>query len=178
MDSSDAAAIVSRLLGGTAANRAGAAGASGSASGSAGEAAGGSVGRSCDAMGKMWLNRSNGCWLDVFDAERFGGNARRLHGPADFPGLRIREKDWGEHIASLSVGPAAYVQCYASANFDDTVYWLLPNQVIEAVEDVGHTDRVDSIRLYDRPPFAHEAGYAAYMLWAASHLASLKGSQD
>ena len=32
----------------------------------------------------------------------------------------------------------------------------------------------DSIRLSDRPPFAYEPGYAAYMLWAASHLARLK----
>ena len=55
-------------------------------------------------MGRMLLNRSNGCWLDVYDAERFTGNTRR----------------------------------------------------------------------YDRPPFAHEAGYAAYMLWAASHLAKMK----
>lgn len=88
-------------------------------------------------MGKMLLNRSNGCWLDVYDAERFTGNTRRLHGPADFPGLRIREKDWQDHLASISVGPGAYVQCYASANFDETVFWLLPNQVIEVMEELS-----------------------------------------
>jgi hypothetical protein len=127
-------------------------------------------------MGKIWLNRSNGCWLDVYDAERFTGNTRRLHGPADFPGLRIREKDWREHVASLTVGPGAYVQCYGSNEFDETVFWLLPNQLIEAVDDLAPAaDRIDSMRLYDRPPFAHEAGYAAYMLWAASHLAKMKG---
>src|SRR5437762_14384626 len=47
-------------------------------------------------MGKMWTGRSNGCWVDVFDQENFTGNTRRLQGPAEFPGLRIREKDWGE----------------------------------------------------------------------------------
>ncbi|MEA2707614.1 MAG: hypothetical protein QOF78_215 [Phycisphaerales bacterium] len=125
-------------------------------------------------MGKMRLNRSNGCWLDIYDAARFTGNSRRLHGPAEFPGLRIREKDWAETIASLSVGPGAYVQCYDLKNFDETVSWLLPNQVIEVVEELTLGERIDSIRLYDRPPFAHEAGYAAYMLWAASHLAKMK----
>jgi hypothetical protein len=125
-------------------------------------------------MGNISLNRSNGCWLDVHDAARLGGNSRRLHGPAEFPGLRIREKHWGENIASLAVGPVAYVQCYRADHFDDTVFWLLPNQLVEAVEELSFVERVDSIRLYDRPPFAHEAGYAAYMLWAASHLAKMK----
>ena len=48
----------------------------------------------------------------------------------------------------------------------------------QAQEKFGTTlpeETIDSIRLYDRPPFAHEPGYAAYMLWAASHLAKLKG---
>src|SRR5215210_3460349 len=99
-------------------------------------------------MGKMWLNRSNGCWLDVYDADGFTGNTRRLHGPADFPGLRIREKDWRENIASVSVGPGAYVQCYGCDNFDETVFWLLPNQVIEAVDELVLRDRIDSMRLY------------------------------
>jgi hypothetical protein len=127
-----------------------------------------------NTMGKMLLNRSNGCWLDVYDADRFTGNTRRLHGPADFPGLRIREKDWNDCIKSLSVGPGAYVQCYDAGDFDETIFWLLPNQVIDAVEEMTFAERIDSVRLYDRPPFAHEAGYAAYMLWAASHLAKMK----
>ena len=96
---------------------------------------------------------------------------RRLQGPADFIGLRIREKDWGETIASINVGPAAYVQCFDSHDFVDTVSWLLPNQSAESLASLELPPTVDSIRLYDRPPFAHEPGYAAYMLWAASQLA-------
>src|SRR5688572_3523158 len=106
-------------------------------------------------MGRMLLNRSNGCWLDVYDAEKFTGNTRRLHGPADFPGLRIRERDWRDRIASLADGPCAYAQCYDAINFDETIFWLLPNQEAERVEELTATERVDSIRLYDRPPFAH-----------------------
>jgi hypothetical protein len=122
------------------------------------------------------ISRSNGCWIDVFDAERFAGNRRRLHGPAEFLGLRIREKDWGDTIASANVGPAAYVQCFDSRNFDDTIFWLLPNQPVETLGDIGVEVEVDSIRLYDRPPFAYEPGYAAYMLWAASQLAKMNSA--
>jgi len=126
-------------------------------------------------MGKMWTNRSNGCWVDVFDREQFSGNTRRLHGPAEFLGLRIREKEWGDQLFSLNVGPGAYVQCFDSHQFFESVFWLLPNQAVETLEELDCGDGIDSIRIYDRPPFAHEPGYAAYMLWAASHLAKLKG---
>lgn len=126
-------------------------------------------------MGKVWVNQSNGCWIDLFDQPQQTGNNRRLHGPADFLGLRIREKEWGNSIASLVVGPGSYVQCFDGRNFGDTVFWLLPNQSVENFEQVDCGDAIDSMRLFDRPPFAHEPGYAAYMLWAASHLAKLKG---
>src|SRR6185295_16731008 len=102
---------------------------------------------------------------------------RRLLGPAEFLGLRIREKDWGDQIASMNVGPCAYVQCFDSSNFFDTVFWLLPNQTVGVITELDCADTIDSIRLYDRPPFAHEPGYAAYMLWAASHLAKLKNEE-
>src|SRR4051812_17978498 len=105
-------------------------------------------------MAKMWIKRSNGCWVDVFDAERFTGNTRRLHGPAEFPGLRIREREWGDSLVSLNVGPGAYVQCFDSHDFFDSVFWLLPNQAVESVQDLHTGDTVDSMRLYDRPPFA------------------------
>ena len=125
-------------------------------------------------MGSLRLQGSNGCWLDVFDGERFSGNSRRLIGPAEFLGMRFREKDWGEQLHSVNVGPAAYVQCFNSRDFDRSVLWLLPNQAVERVAELEIVDGVDSLRLFDRPPFAHEGGYAAYMLWAASHLAKLK----
>jgi hypothetical protein len=127
-------------------------------------------------MGKLLTNRSNGCWIDVFDREHFTGNTRRLHGPAEFLGLRIRENDWSDHLASLNVGPGAYVQCFDARHFFDSVFWLLPNQNVETTEELDCASTIDSLRLYDRPPFAHEPGYAAYMLWAASQLAKLKGN--
>jgi len=125
-------------------------------------------------MGRIRLNRATGCWIDLFDAPQFQGNACRLHGPAEFAGLRIRERDWGECIESLAVGPTAYVQCFKAGSFDDTVVWLLPSQSLENMADLDCENAIDTMRLFDRPPFASEPGYAAYMLWAASHLAKLK----
>lgn len=125
-------------------------------------------------MGRIRLNLASGCWVDLFDAPRFAGNRCRLHGPAEFAGLRLREKDWGEHVESFSVGPTAYVQCFDADHFDDTVFWLLPSQSLANVDELDCPAGVDTFRVFDRPPFAYEPGYAAYMLWAASHLARMK----
>ena len=125
-------------------------------------------------MGTIRLASANGCWVDLFDATNHHGRRCRLHGPADFPGLRVRETDWGQHVLSIVVGPTAYVQCFSQLDFDDSVVWLLPSQTIEQVSDLEFPAGVDSLRLFDRPPFAHEPGYPAYMLWAASHLARVK----
>ncbi len=125
-------------------------------------------------MGRIRLNRATGCWIDLFDVAHFQGNVCRLNGPAEFPALRVRERDWGEHVHSLRVGPTAYVQCYQQGHFDDTVLWLLPSQLLTTLEALDATTPVDSMRVFDRPPFAYEPGYSAYMLWAASHLARMK----
>lgn len=124
-------------------------------------------------MGKIWLAESNGCWLGIWDSPKFTGRSVRLMGPADFPYLRIAARSWQPQVMSLVVGPNAYVQCYEDLNFHDSVFWLLPNQRVEDVSDLNCNDDIDSMRLFDRPPFAHEPGYAAYMLWAASHSSRL-----
>ena len=77
-------------------------------------------------MGKVWTTLKR-MLLDAFDGQGLSGNAKRLHGPAEFPGLRIREKDWPAQLSSLAVGPGAYVQCFNSRDFHDSIFWLLPN---------------------------------------------------
>jgi hypothetical protein len=121
-------------------------------------------------MGKLWIGDSNGCWIDVWDKPGYCGHLRRLIGPADFPYLRIAEEGWGREIQSLIAGPNCYAQFYEDLNFHDSVFWVLPNQKVENVTDLWCNDEIDSLRMYDRPPFAHEPGYSAYMLWAASHV--------
>jgi hypothetical protein len=127
-------------------------------------------------MGKMWIGETNGCWIDVWDGPNFTGNHCRLFGPADFPYLRIAEPGWHPQVQSLVVGPNAYAQFYEDLNFHDSVFWALPNQRVEEIANLGCNDAIDSLRIYDRPPFAHEPGYAAYMLRAASHLTRASAS--
>ena len=121
-------------------------------------------------MGKLWITPSNGCWVDLWDQTQCRGRQLRLTGPADYPYVRVAVDGWNGQVHSLIVGPNAYVQCYEDLNFHDSVFWLLPNQRVDDVADLGCGDDIDSMRLYDRPPFAYEPGYAAYMLWAASHI--------
>jgi len=121
-------------------------------------------------MGKLWIGESNGCWIEVWDKTDFTGHGLRLCGPCDYPYLRIGEDTWSPQVRSILVGPNAYVQFYEDLNFHDSVFWLLPNQRVEDVALLSCNDDIDSMRLFDRPPFAHEPGYSAYMLWAASQL--------
>src|SRR5438309_10017778 len=122
-------------------------------------------------MARVQLADSNGCWIDLFHNPRLRGKPLRLHGPADFSLLRIREPAGAENVKSIRIGPHAYVQCFELARFEDSVVWLLPNEQVEDVGRLRSPQRIDSIRLWDRPPFAHEPGYAAYMLWAAAKVA-------
>lgn len=121
-------------------------------------------------MGTLWIGETNGCWIDVCDRPDFKGRTLRLYGPCEFPYLRFAEQGWHPQVLSLQVGPNAYIQAYEDLNFYDSVFWLLPNQRVDNVTLLSCNDDIDSMRIYDRPPFAHEPGYAAYMLWAASHL--------
>ncbi len=129
-------------------------------------------------MGKIWIGNSNGCWLDVWDSPRCTGRHARLIGPVDLPYLRLADAGWDGQVCSLVVGPNAYVQGFEDLNFYDSVFWLLPNQRVDDVADLPCNDDIDSVRLWDRPPFAHEPGYAAYMLWAASHLTRPPGGGE
>ena len=123
-------------------------------------------------MGKLWVGETNGCWLEIWDKPRFSGNCLRMLGPADFPGLRVGDARWSPQVRSITVGPNAYVQLYEDLNFHDSVYWLLPNQRVDDFAELACSDELDCMRVFDRPPFSHEPGYAAYMLWAAHHLAN------
>jgi len=121
-------------------------------------------------MGKLWIGETNGCWIDIWDEPLFRGHYLRLTGPVELPYLRVGDQDWRDTIGSLVVGPNCYAQCYEDLNFYDSVFWLLPNQRVDDIAALGCNDDIDSLRLYDRPPFAHEPGYSAYMLWAANQI--------
>jgi hypothetical protein len=76
--------------------------------------------------------------------------------------LWIAPDEWGEEAGSLVAGPAAYVQCFTELNFGDSVVWFVPGQRIPDVARLPDEGDLDSIRVYDRPPFATEPGFHAY----------------
>jgi len=118
-------------------------------------------------MARLWVSQSRGCWIDLFDQPRFSGRRIRIFGPGDYVNLRVGSEDWGDEVRSLVLGPATYAQCFEELNFRDSVVWLAPNQRIADISELPTTEELDSIRLFDRPPFASEPGFDAYARWHA-----------
>ena len=116
-------------------------------------------------MARFWISQSKGCWIDLFEEPAFGGRRLRLFGPADYVNLWVGPGDWGDEIRSIIVGPCAYALCFEELNFRDSVVWLTPGQRVADVTDLPTQEELDSLRLFDRPPFASEPGFGAYARW-------------
>ena len=114
-------------------------------------------------MAKICVSQSRGCWVDLYEQTGFRGRKLRLHGPGDFVNLWVAPEDWADEANSLIVGPAAFVQCFAELYFDESVVWFMPGQRVgDPAGELPPEFELDSIRLFDRPPFASERGYRAY----------------
>jgi hypothetical protein len=116
-------------------------------------------------MARLWVSQSKGCWVDLFEAPHFRGRRLRLFGPADYVNLWVAPAEWGDECHSLIAGPCAFVQCYEELNFKASVVWLVPGQRVADVAHLPTREELDSIRLFDRPPFAAEPGYESYAGW-------------
>ena len=116
-------------------------------------------------MAKFWISQSKGCWIDLFEGRDFGGKRLRLFGPGDFVNLWVGSDDWSDQVHSIIVGPCAYAQCFEELNFRDSVVWLTPGQRVSNVAALPTEEELDSLRLFDRPPFASEPGFEAYARW-------------
>ena len=89
------------------------------------------------------------CYIDVWRDADFGGETRRLYGPAEFPTLRFADADWGDDIGSLRVGPNAFVMAYRDRDFKDELKTFGPNDEIADLRALGVGDDLDSLRLID-----------------------------
>ena len=105
--------------------------------------------------------------MDLFEGPHFTGKRLRLSGPADYVNLWVGPEEWGDEVRSVIVGPSAYVQCFEELNFEDSVVWLVPNQRVTNVADLPTREEMDSVRLFDRPPFGSEPGFHSYAGWHA-----------
>jgi len=126
-------------------------------------------------MAKLWISQSKGCWVDLFEGPLFSGRSLRLFGPADFVNLWVGHEEWGDEARSIAVGPCAYVLCFEELNFKASAVWLAPNERVANVADLPTLEELDSLRLFDRPPFATEPGYDAY---ARRHAGAGRGSSQ
>ena len=116
-------------------------------------------------MARLWISLTKGCWVDLYEGVGFVGRRLRLQGPADYVDLRVAPPEWGDEVGSVVVGPTAYVQCFEELDFANSVVWLVPNQRVRDVSELPTREELDSIRLFDRPPFAAEAGFQSYARW-------------
>jgi hypothetical protein len=112
-------------------------------------------------MAKICVSQSRGCWVDLYEQQNFRGKKLRLFGPANYVNLWVAPEDWGDEAGSLVAGPAAYVQCFTELDFNASVVWFVPGQRVADARGAAAIE-LDSIRLFDRPPFASEPGYRAY----------------
>src|SRR6187397_3095795 len=79
-------------------------------------------------MAKICVSQSRGCWVDLYEQRNFRGRKLRLFGPGEYVNLWVAPDDWGDEAASLVAGPAAYVQCFAELNINESVAWFVPGQ--------------------------------------------------
>jgi hypothetical protein len=113
-------------------------------------------------MAKLWISQTKGCWVDLFEVVHFRGRRIRLFGPADYLNLWIGPEEWGDEARSLLAGPSAYVLAFEELNLEPSAVWLAPNQRVADVSDLPTEEELDSLRLFDRPPFASEPAFDAY----------------
>jgi hypothetical protein len=113
-------------------------------------------------MARIYVSQSRGCWVDLYERPQFKGRSLRLFGPGHYVNLYVAPAPWGQEAASLVAGPSAYVQCFEELNLKDSVTWFVPNQRVADVAELPADSVYDSLRLFDRPPFAAEPGFLAY----------------
>ena len=121
-------------------------------------------------MARFWISQSKGCWLDLFEQQGFRGRSLRLFGPASYVNLWIGPEDWADEVRSLVVGPCAYAQCFEELNFQKSVVWLTPNQRLQDVSELPAAEELDSLVLFDRPPFASEPGFESDARWHGGNI--------
>jgi hypothetical protein len=112
---------------------------------------------------KINLNATAGCWIKVWEHGHFGGKSAVIQGPAAFANMRLPDKDWGDDIDSLQVGPNAWVQAFEDENFEDSEIWFVANQIVPSLDELGFGDDIDSMRIFDRPPSADTPSFAKYL---------------
>lgn len=89
------------------------------------------------------------CYIDVWRDADFGGERRRVYGPAEYPTLKFEADDWGDEIGSLRVGPRAFVMAYHGRDFKDRMVAFGPNDEVADLRELKFDDEMDSVKVID-----------------------------
>jgi hypothetical protein len=89
------------------------------------------------------------CYIDVWKDADFGGERRRIHGPAEFPTLNSEAGDWGDCIGSLRVGPHAFVMAFSGRYFKNRMVTFGPNDEVADLCHLKFDDEIDSFKVID-----------------------------
>jgi hypothetical protein len=89
------------------------------------------------------------CYIDVWREAGFGGERRRIYGPAEYPALKLDAENWGDDIGSLRVGPHAFVLAYSDPDFKDRMMAFGPNDEVADLCDLKFDDEIDSFKVID-----------------------------
>ncbi|MCI0489915.1 MAG: hypothetical protein L0229_25260 [Blastocatellia bacterium] len=87
------------------------------------------------------------CYIEVWREKNFEGEYLRIYGPVQYRHLKLPGADWGDQIASLRVGPHAFVLAYRDRNFKSAMVAFGPNQTIADLGKLKFDDEIDSIKI-------------------------------
>jgi hypothetical protein len=89
------------------------------------------------------------CYIDVWKEADFGGERRRIYGPAEYPTLKFEAEDWGDRVGSLRVGPHAFVMAFSERDFKDRMVTFGPNDEVPDLCHLKFDDEIDSFKVVD-----------------------------
>ena len=88
-----------------------------------------------------------GCYVEVWREKNFEGEHLLIEGPAEFETLSAGEKDWGDDVCSLRVGPNAFVIAFERSSFGGEMICFGPCQEIADLGEFAFDDEMESLRL-------------------------------
>ncbi len=89
------------------------------------------------------------CYIDVWREAHFGGERRRIYGPAEYPTLKLGAESWGDDFGSLRVGPHAFVLAYRDPDFKERMMAFGPNDEVADLGELKFDDEIDSFKVID-----------------------------
>ena len=88
-----------------------------------------------------------GCYVEVWGEKNFEGDHLLIEGPAELETLCSGDKEWGDDICSLRVGPNAFVIAFESTSYDGEMICFGPCQEIADLSEFAFDDEIESLKL-------------------------------